>query len=172
MAVTFAVKNLDEKRLPFGLGGHPGFRVPLVPDTSFEDYELCFSHACAPDRVGFTEDLLLSGRDQPYPLQGGNILPLRHALFDEDAIVLKNMARSVTLRSSKTNRSVTVSYPDMPYLGIWHAPKTDAPYVCLEPWLSLPSRQGIVEELYSKSELKQLEPGGGYENTWSITIRE
>lgn len=26
-------------------------------------------------------------------------------------------------------------------------PKTDAPYVCVEPWTSLPSRQDVVEEL-------------------------
>ena len=82
------------------------------------------------------------------------------------------MARRVTLCSAKTNRSVTVTYPQMPYLGIWHMPHTDAPYVCIEPWASLPSRQDVVEELSCKSDLIHLAPGAKYENQWSITITE
>ncbi len=113
----------------FGVGGHPGFRVPLAEDTAFEDYELRFSQPCHPDRIGFTEACFLNGHDTPYPLENGTMLRLRHDLFDEDAIVLKNMARRVTLCSAKTNRSVTVTYPQMPYLGIWHMPHRCA--VCL-----------------------------------------
>ena len=74
-------------------------------------------------------------------------------MFDNDANVLKNMARRVTLCSAKTNHSVTVPYPQMPYLGIWYMSYTDAPYVCIEPWASLPSRQDVVEELSCESNL-------------------
>ena len=172
VAVTYSVRNEDEKEMMFGVGGHPGFRVPLAEDTAFEDYELRFSHACQPDRVGFTETCFLNGHDTPYPLENGTTIRLRHDLFGEDAIVLKNMARRVTLCSDKTNRSVTVTYPQMPYLGIWHMPHTDAPYVCIEPWASLPSRQDVVEELSCKSDLIHLAPGAEYENTWSISITE
>ena len=80
------------------------------------------------------------------------------------------MAREVTLRSKVSGRGVCVSYPDMPYLGIWHWPKTDAPYVCIEPWSSLPSRQGVVEEFTCKSDLIQLPAGKEYATTWSITL--
>lgn len=172
IAVTYSVRNEDEKELPFGIGGHPGFRVPLAAGTAFEDYELRFSQACRPDRVGFTEACYLSGHDTPYPLKNGISIPLRHSLFDEDAIILKNMARSVTLRSDKTDCAVTLSYPQMPYLGIWHTPHTDAPYVCIEPWASLPSRQDVIEELTCKSDLIHLAPGAEYRNTWSITVTD
>lgn len=78
----------------------------------------------------------------------------------------------MSLCSEKTGKSVTVAYPQMPYLGIWHMPHTDAPYVCIEPWASLPSRQDVVEELSCKSDLIHLAPGAKYENQWSITITE
>lgn len=172
VAVTYSVRNKDEKELPFGIGGHPGFCVPLVEGTNFEDYELHFSHPCQPDRIGFAETCYLNGCDTRYPLENGTTIRLRHDLFDNDAIVLKNMARCVTLCSTKTNRAVTVTYPQMPYLGIWHMPHTDAPYVCIEPWASLPSRQDVMEELACKSDLIHLAPGAEYENTWSITITE
>ena len=170
--VTYSVCNEDEKELPFGIGGHPGFRVPLTGSTGFEDYKLCFSQPCLPDRIGFTGDCYLNGQTECFPLEGGTTIRLRHELFDEDAIVLKNMARCVSLCSEKTGKSVTVAYPQMPYLGIWHMPHTDAPYVCIEPWASLPSRQDVVEELSCKSDLIHLAPGAKYENQWSITITE
>lgn len=49
---------------------------------------------------------------------------MRHDMFDDDAIVLRNMPGEVTLKSDKGTRSVTVSYPKMSYLGFWHVPKT------------------------------------------------
>lgn len=170
--ITFAVDNLSEETMPFGLGGHPGFRVPFAEGTKFEDYELKFSRPCTPDRVGFTPQVYLSGVNTRYPLVNGDTLPLDHSLFDEDAIILQNMDRTVTLRCRSSGAAVTVSAPQMPYFGFWHAPKTDAPYLCIEPWLSLPSRQGVVEELTCKSDLAHLPPHGHYENTWSITVTE
>lgn len=168
--VTYQVENTGTGMLPFGIGGHPGFRIPLEEGEQFDDYILDFTGGCQPDRVGFTPRLFLSGRDEAYPLEEGKYLPLRHDLFDEDAVILKNMAREVTLRSRVSPHGVRVSYPDMPYLGLWHMPKTDAPYVCIEPWSSLPARQDVVEDFACKSDLTQLGPGKTYVNTWSITI--
>lgn len=170
LEIAYTVCNNDSKIMPFGLGGHPGFRVPLTKDTVFEDYYLKFNMPCLPDRVGFTEDVFLSGQNIPYPLQNGTTLPLSHDLFDDDAIILNNAAHCVTLGSEKTEHSITVTYEQMPYIGFWHMPKTDAPYVCIEPWLSLPARQGIAEEFYCKSDMVQLKPQEEYKNSYLITI--
>ena len=172
LEITYFVRNQGRDSMPFGVGGHPGFRVPLTAGERFEDYYLEFSIPCQPDRVGFTPQVYLSSQDAPYPLEDGKRIRLRHDLFDEDAIILKNMCREVTLRSETSSRYVKVAYPQMPYLGIWHWPKTDAPYVCIEPWSSLPARQEVVEEISCKSDLIHLLPGKTYENTWTITIGE
>jgi len=168
--ITYRVENRSSETMPFGIGGHPGFRVPLVDGECFEDYSITFSQPCQPDRIGFTPAVYLSGRDERYPLAEDTRLDLQHSLFDEDAIILKNMAREVTLQSRKSGKGVRVAFPHMPYLGIWHWPNTDAPYVCIEPWSSLPSRQDVLEDFYCKSDMIQLEPGYTYTNTWSITL--
>ena len=170
IAITFHVENLDEKCMPFGIGGHPGFNVPLEKEKSFDDYVLEFSTPCLPTRIGFTPTVYMSGHDTPMPLRNGRYLDLSHSLFDEDAIILKDMAREVTLRCRTGGKGVRVSYPQMPYLGFWHWPKKDAPYVCIEPWSSLPARQDVVEEFSCKSDLIQLNAGQVYENSWSITV--
>lgn len=170
LEITYAVRNESGDTMPFGLGGHPGFRVPFAAGTAFEDYYLEFSDPCQPDRVGFTPAVYLSGHDQAYPLENRRIIRLRHDLFDEDAIILKNMCREITLKTDQDPHFVRVTYPQMAYLGIWHWPHTDASYVCIEPWTSLPSRQDIVEDFACKSDLVHLLPGKTYENTYTITI--
>ena len=170
LEITYQVENRNGETMPFGIGGHPGFNVPLVDGEDFEDYSITFSQLCQPDRVGFTPAVYLSGHDERYPLTDNIRIDLRHDLFDEDAIILKNMAREVTLQSKTSGRGVRVSYPDMSYLGIWHWPKTDAPYVCIEPWSSLPARQDVVEDFYCKSDMIRLAPGKTYETTWTVTV--
>ena len=171
LSITFRIENRDEKVMYFGIGGHPGFRVPLAEGLRFEDYQLRFHAPCQPKRVGFTEDCFLNGQSEPYPLQQDRYLPLRHDLFDDDAIVLNDMARAVTLESDSDSHSITVSFPDMPYLGIWHMPRTDAPYVCIEPWSSLPSTKNQIAVLEQQPDLLTLAPGKNLENTWTIQLR-
>ena len=168
--ITFSVENKCDRTMPFGIGGHPGFNVPLVEEERFEDYSIYFCQTCQPNRIGFTPTVYMNGHDDRYLLEDDNRIDLKHDLFDEDAIILKNMAREVTLQSKVSGKGVRVSYPDLGYLGIWHMPKTDAPYVCIEPWSSLPSRQNVVEDLYCKSDMIHLAPDTTYKTTWSITV--
>ncbi|MFR7719459.1 MAG: aldose 1-epimerase family protein, partial [Lachnospiraceae bacterium] len=168
--VTFAVENNDKKVMYFGVGGHPGFAVPLEKGLAFEDYCLQVEAPGNPTRVGFSEDCFVNGEDSEFILSDGGKLPLAHNLFDQDAIVLTDMAKAVTLCSEKGTRSVRVSYPQMNFLGIWHMPFTDAPYVCIEPWSALPSRKGRIEDLSEQPNLVHLPAGERYENTWSIEI--
>ena len=172
LIISNFAQNMDRKVMSFAVGGHPGFRVPIAEGESFEDYSLTFTNACNPDRIGFTDpDVLVSGVNKPMKLENGRTIRLNHAVFDDDAIIMQNMDREITLHSEKSDRSVTVSYPDFPYLGLWHMPHMDAPYVCIEPWTSLPGRQDILEELTQRSDLIHLYPGAVYENNWTVTIR-
>lgn len=170
LAVTYEVENRDERTMYFGLGGHPGFRVPLAEGASFEDYRLRFSSPCEPKRVGFTDACFLDGTETPFPLENGRDIPLRHELFDRDAIVLRDMDRTLTLETGRDGRGVTVSFPGMDYVGIWHKPKTDAPYVCIEPWCSLPAVQDVVTVMEERRDYLRLEAGGVYRNQWTIEI--
>ena len=172
LCITYSVKNTDEKEMYFGVGGHPGFNVPLDKDTVFEDYYLEFGECEDAKRVVFSEDCFVTGELVAFPLEEGARLPLCHDMFDDDAIVLTDVAHSVTLKSDKNSRAVRITYPDMPYLGLWHMPKTNAPYICIEPWSSLPSRKGIVEALAKQPSLIRLDPQCIYENEFSIEIKK
>lgn len=172
LEIAYCVDNKDNKTMYFGIGGHPGFNVPMEEGLAFTDYCLDFGTDTQPLRVGMSEDCFVTGKDEPYVLREGRYLDLRHDLFDHDAVILRDMPRTVTLTSNKGTRGIRVEYPDMPYLGVWHKPGMEAPYVCIEPWTSLPSRKGIVEDLAGQDNLISLEAGARYENRWSITVTD
>lgn len=177
LRIAYEVENGGTEDMYFGIGGHPGFQAPLEEGLSFEDYFLEFesegqsgTDAQPPVRIGFSPTCFLNGKDEPWPLEKGCRIPLRHDLFDNDAIVLSHTPKTVVLRSEKGGRGVRVRFPQMPYIGFWHAVKKPAPYVCIEPWSSLPSRQDVVEELSEQPGLIHLEGKGVYRNLWSIQL--
>ena len=171
LAVTTIVRNEDETVMPFAVGGHPGFNVPLTEGEAFEDYRIEFDVPCTPEWLdldpvtcGFT------GKCKPLELEAGRYLPLQHSLFDGDAIFMQNMPREITMKSQKSGHSVRVEYPDSPYVGLWHNPGTDAPFVCIEPWVMPPAPAGTPEKLEEKAGMVHLEPGAVYRNTYTITV--
>lgn len=169
LQVSMSVTNLSNETMLFAVGGHPGFRVPLEEGLQFSDYRLRFHEDTHANRVIFTSDCF-TDHLAPYSLAEGNFIPLRHDLFDNDAIVLQTQCKTVTLESIRGSKHVTVSYPDMDYIGFWHMPKKECPYICIEPWSSLPSQKGKKTVWENQADLLKLASGKRYNNTWSITI--
>lgn len=152
------IRNTGDRILPATFGGHPGIRVPL-DGGSFEDYYIEFGEECSPDMLILSDACLNTGKKQGLPLKDGRILPLRHDLFDRDAVFMSRMADRATLKSEKSERSVSMYYPDMPYFGLWHASRTEAPYVCMEPWCGLPSYEGETDGLEQKNDMFRIPAG-------------
>lgn len=165
--ITNQVDCLGNK-VYFSIGGHPGFNVPLDNDA-FEDYYVDFSGA-KPNKIVLSPTCFITDDREPMALDG-NKLWLKHDLFDNDAIFMEDIKSPVILASASGNRKVTLDFEkDMKYLGLWHTPKTDAPFVCIEPWTGLPSYDGVVDDFKSKKNITKLTKGEKYVLNWSITL--
>ncbi|CAA9346271.1 MAG: hypothetical protein AVDCRST_MAG56-8158 [uncultured Cytophagales bacterium] len=169
LIVTYRVLNEDSKPVYFAVGGHPAFRVPLLPGEDYNDYYLEFdADATALDRHLISEDGYFTGQTRAVPLDGHK-LHLTKDLFNEDALVFKNLqSRSVSLRSTKNPHVLTVAYPAFPYLGIWAKPA--APFVCIEPWLGCADTEGKPVPIEEKELIQFAAPGDTFEATFSIRI--
>ena len=170
LEITYTVKNNDGHEMIFGVGGHPAFNVPVGNEGEFDDYYVEFDSACNALRVDFSPTCFCTKNDKVYKDGGVKRIDLAHNLFDDDAIFLYNVDKTITLKSDKYNHSIKMKYDRMKYVGLWHMPKTDAPYVCIEPWSSIPANDGAVDNLLTKEEMIHLPVGYTYKNTYSITI--
>ncbi|MEM9928338.1 MAG: aldose 1-epimerase family protein [Bacteroidota bacterium] len=134
--VYHEVQNHGEEPMHFCLGGHPAFRVPLHDNQAYDHHFLRFEHDEQSDSDVVMPDGTLSGQPRPVPWKDGNILPLTHDLFNDDALVFKDLnSHSVVLESSITGPILKVDYAGWTHLGVWAKPNGD--FVCIEPWLGL-----------------------------------
>lgn len=171
LQIVVSVDNMDTQEMYFSVGGHPGFNLPLEPQLSYNDYCLQFPAGSTAKRAECTAgDCIMLDQITDYPLIDDRI-PLSHELFAERVLIMTDMPHEVTLKSDKGHKQVTVTYPDMKYLGIWKCLGTQAPYVCIEPWTGVSARKDVVEAYESQPDMIHLAAGGHYENHWSIQIR-
>ncbi len=171
LSVAMIVHNLDDKEMIFAVGGHPGFNVPLTEEVAFEDYYIEFDKICQPQKLCLSDTCFYLNDMEEFPLVEDRRLPLQHSLFDNDAIFLAATGGGVTLKSDKSPRGVHMVYPDMKFLGLWHKPHTEAPYVCIEPWTGVPAVDGKVNSLEEKPEMNRLASGDIYRNVYTIEFK-
>ena len=168
----FTVVNSGKEMLPFSYGGHTGFNVPFAKDEKFEDYYIEFAEPAKVTKWEFSPRYLCTGNEIPVPLENDRALSLHHDLFDNDATFFCHMPKKVSLRSRKNSRFVTVEFPEMLHLGLWHMPRTDAPYVCLEPWHGIPATDGVTDDFADKPEMIRLAAGDTYTSAFNIIIND
>lgn len=168
LTVSHRVENTDEKELIFALGAHPGFRVPMGNDKP-EDYALTFAdHITEATHVCFKNNFT-SRTWKPYDLPEHKI-PYSAELFDAGSIFFTNVGDTVTLGSSVSGRFVRLDFAGFPILGLWHAEDSGAPFLCIEPWESVPSYHDKVDDLSHKFMMNRLLPGSVYEKAYTITV--
>ncbi len=166
LTVTYSLENKSDDTMYFGVGGHPGFNVPFaLEDPDFESYYLQFSPSDKPRAVVLDERCFVTGDSVFYEgIDEGGKLPLRHDLFDNDAFILYDMKRNVRLCGEKSGKYIEVNYPDYEFCAFWHKPQSDAPYLCIEPWSSLPGRGDVVEDIEKMPTLLSLPEGMVHES--------
>lgn len=152
LTTRYTAVNTGNRDMYCTFGGHPGFNVPL-DNGDFDDYYLEFSEECEPREAIFSD-----GSTADFQIRDKKFIDLKHSLFDNDSFFLVNAAPAITLKSKVSRRFVTVSYPQHKYIGVWHAPKTDAPYVCIEPWCGSPARAGGYSDLATMQDMYTLKP--------------
>ena len=156
---TITVTNTDSRDIHFGIGLHPGFMIPegrarLSLELSEE-----------PRRQLLSPAFLMADKDEPYALRDGKYIDLDNSLFDNDAIILTGV-KSATLESPDSERSVTVIFPDAKYVGFWQPDHSDAPFLCIEPWQSLPASDAPAgspaDQISERKGFVTLAPGASY----------
>lgn len=170
LTIHWKVVNTGKGTMYFTIGGHPAFRVPVLPDTKQSDYRLTFD-----GQEALTYLLLdaASGTAQAQTsytleLEKGSC-PIKEHMFDKDALVFDNgqiTKAGITLPDGSPY--VTVVCDGFPNFGIWAAP--NAPFVCLEPWMGRCDNCGYEGELSQKPGIQTLAAGEIFEKSYDIEI--
>lgn len=107
--ITYAIKNNDDKDMPFGFGLHPAF-------TCINNYE---NVKCV---FNVEED------------EFGKEINISKELFEKYPTVIINNPKSDKCTLVTGDRKVTIDYPGYNIFAIWS--QKGGQYVCLEPWFT------------------------------------
>lgn len=166
----FEVSNTGDVTLPFVVGAHPAFNVPVRGEGSFDDHDLRFSSPWTYDSPAL--DIPTNILDWQHPwrvLTDTDRLPLTHRSFDVDTIVFHDVPdRRATLVNRETGHGVELAFPGFDYLGVWSA-AGDAPFVAVEPWCGCSSGVDERGRFEDKRGMTLLEPGETFARV--LTIR-
>jgi galactose mutarotase-like enzyme len=162
LKIEYKVFNKGESKMPFSIGAHPAFDLP----NNFENYSLAFEEKDSLDYY-LLEEGLISNATNELTLDK-NQLHLNYKLFENDALVFKNIkSKSVTiLENSKP--LLKVNYTDFPDLGIWTPPT--APFICIEPWFGYSDTVDKSGLLLDKEGIQVLEANEAFHSVFSIEI--
>ena len=165
LTVTYKVKNIDDKIIYFGLGGHPAFNC----DYSNGEYEIVFSEN--EDKIVFLKlkNGLIDTEKAQNILQDNKIY-LKEDTFDNDAVIMKNLkSNKVILQNHETNQKILeFDFTGFPYLALWS--KKGAPFVCIEPWQNTADKIDSVQIYKDKENIIELPKDKKYQCKFMIKI--
>ena len=166
--ITYTVENTDNQAIYFSIGGHPGFNVPLMPNEKRSDYTLVFNKKETAVRH-LLEGGFFNGKTKTV-LDNDNRIPITNDLFDDDALVFRNMkSDEVSLENGQGKKVLTFNFTGFPDLGIW-SKNAEAPFVCLEPWFGLADKFNADWDFREKDGVIKLEEGKTFECVHTVII--
>ena len=174
---TYEVTNPANVVLPFTLGAHPAFNIPIpgVEAASLDQYHLLFTRSWTSYGPSITDEGLCDYTTPQRLIVDSDTLPLSWELIDrEKTITLEDVPdRRITLaanvEASSEAHGIQMDFEGFDYLGIWSA-APGCPFVALEPWCGIADTvdcDGIFEH---KPGIISLEPGQSIAKTLSIKV--
>ena len=185
----FTVTNPGNVPLPYTLGGHPAFNVPVPeavdpareassependPDDwdepeIFEDYELRFARPFSCRAPLLNADGLFDLDKWVTIINDEKTLLLNHYIFREDALMLSAVPENtVTLIGRRSGYGIRMDFPDFDYLGLWQTPG-ETPFLAIEPWTGHSSNEGDDGVYEHKAGIRVLEPGESSDHAFTV----
>ena len=172
--VSWKVENISRDTMYFAIGGHPGFNVPILPNTKQTDYYLLFKKGPVLKYRQVHDDGGTIDMTKEYDLkleEAGEYYRCHFTehMFDNDALVFDDGQFDW----------VGIGYPDgTPYVGmdcagftnfgIWTMP--GGPYICLEPWMGRCDDYGFTGDITEKRDMIALEAGDIFKQNYKMTL--
>jgi len=165
--VAYEVINQDHDTMYFKIGAHPAFMCPLFKEDTIEDYYIEFEKEEKATEILVTPEVYLSNETRVF---NGKKIALAKALFKEGPLVFNNyQSTSMSLKSLKHDKKLTVTFEGFPFLGIWST-TNEASFVCIEPWHGHADFIDDSKVLSHKKDITSLKPQDTFKCVHSISI--
>lgn len=167
LIVKYKVKNLDDKTMFFGIGGHPAFAINLKENK----YRLEFDEKEENAKFYQLDNGLISYKNNYINksiMSNEKSISIGKDTFTHDAIIMGNLKSKKIRLIENNNTRLVLDFTGFKYLGIWS--KKNAPFICIEPWYTTADYTDSNSILEEKKDNIKLEENEEFECSYSITF--
>lgn len=167
LIVKYKVKNLDDKTMFFGIGGHPAFAINLKENK----YRLEFDEKEENAKFYQLDNGLISYKNNYINksiMSNDKSISIGKDTFTHDAIIMGNLKSKKIRLIENNNTRLVLYFTGFKYLGIWS--KKNAPFICIEPWYTTADYTDSNSIFEEKKDNIKLEENEKFECSYSITF--
>lgn len=170
LTTIYKVVNTGLINLPFGIGGHPAFKIDQE-ELKKGHYYLEFEQEEEKIHFLYLIDGLIGTEYAKNPMENKKIIPIGPHTFDNDALIMKGItSNKISLKKRVTQETIlTMEFTDFPYLAVWSKP--NAPFICIEPWFSTADTVKSSGVFTQKQDIISLKPNHSFECKYTVTFQ-
>ena len=167
LTTMYRVINTGRIAMPFGIGGHPAFKID-ANELKNGNYYLEFAEDEEKIHFLYLVDGLVGTEYAKNILVNKRIINLDSHTFDNDAIIMKGITnKKISLKNKHMNKPLlTMYFDEFTYLAIWSKP--GAPFICIEPWLSTADTVNGTGVFTQKQDIILLKPNDTFECKYTV----
>lgn len=167
LTTIYKVINTGDVTLPFGIGGHPAFKID-VHELKKGNYYLEFEED--EDKIHFLYlvDGLVGTEYARSRMVDRRRIDIDSNTFNNDALIMKGItSHKVSLKNKESNKTLlTMDFTGFPYLAVWSKP--NAPFICIEPWYSTADTIKSTGVFIQKQDIISLKPRETFECKYTV----
>ena len=167
LTTIYKVINEGENNMPFGIGGHPAFKIDQK-DLFNEEYYLEFEEDEYKIHFLYLVDGLVGTEYARNVMIDPRRIPITKDSFNNDAIIMKGItSHRISLKKRTGNKTLlTMDFDGFPYLAVWSKP--GAPFICIEPWYTTADTVKSTGVFAQKTDMITLAPKREFECKYTI----
>ena len=166
------IQNIDDKEIYFQVGGHPAFACPFYDNESSNDYYVEFEQNETLDQKIIDVEKRGMSFETRKLFDNEKRFFVRQAMFDNDAIVVKNFKSNwVELKSLNHSKSLRFHMSGFEHLGIWAASHVGG-LLAFEPWVGHNDYVDFTGEFKEKESVVCLKPNAKFTCEFRVEINQ
>lgn len=168
---NFTVINRGQDEMIFGIGGHPGFNLPVDGEKiKKEDFYFTTKPSEARVRIPLVKNSL--DWDNRSLASTNSLIGLSDNLFKDDALIfqLRGHDNKFSVKTEKSKFHVNVWTRNAPFVGVWSQYPKTGNFVCIEPWWGIADRLDGNGKLEDKFGMNHLPTKETFNAGFSITF--
>ena len=166
------VQNDSNHTMYYEIGGHDAYMLSF-DDAALSDYYLEFEGIDVLDVIDCDADVMLMQSHHAVPLKDGRLYLSRETFSKDNTLMLERLpVHRCTLGCLSHSRKVIMEFPEIDYFAVWspYKPDCDVPFICLEPWSTLPDCAYLGKELEKKVGIRTVAAGRSETLSFRVTI--